>query len=590
MSTQNLIIEDRYQLHTVVGAGTFAELYAGNDLSYLPGVSVNDESSSKVAIKLLKHGSSEETRGMRTECEVLQTLTEAGLHTVPRFHAHGMVEDGSGREYLVMELLGGEDMSNVRDRCRKALKARLVPLPIACHLARQMLECIKGLHNQGFVHRDIKPANFVRRSDESTEFVMIDFGITRVHRDNKTQELKSPRTYAELRGTTVYASPYAHQGKEQCPRDDLIGLFLAFCDMLCGNLPWSEDAKNKDKQGVLDKKQVNLLDSAHNLLSYVQETASAELAAKRPDLHWEPFSLEAQNLAFQVIEHLIHLGYEDTPDYDLLDRCFKQMARKFIDPAMANRDREVYNVDDLSYNYCDFNWNAGDRSIPKTMKFPSDYEFKEQLVQIRARSLRDSMQLYVKKHFNDQYVSIFMDSADAEVLLNCEKAFTNAEVAENQENGEKEESRKRKFKFPNDMHTTTLQDGTPSIIIVPRAYIDWWMQLVQDIFTLKQHFKAAHADQYHSYNTSKWRLNEQIAIDMIDMYELNNHFMGLYLSGPDGKPPVVQEYRRLEHLQRMCSDFCELVKRSNLYHHLSLNPVPPVVPMDVAKTENVVVP
>lgn len=588
MSAQNLIVDDRYMLHTVVGAGTFAELYAGKDLSYLPGISPHDEASSKVAIKLLKQGNSEETRGMRTECEVLRALTEAGLPKVPTFYAHGTVEDGSGREFLVMELLGGEDMSNVRDRCRKAIRARLVPLPVACHLARQMLRCIEGLHKQGFVHRDVKPANFVRRNDESTEFVMIDFGITRVHRDNKTQELKAARQFAELRGTTVYASPYAHKGQEQCPRDDLIGLFLAFCDMLCGNLPWSEDAKNKDKEAVTAKKQSYILESAHNLLSYVEETASAELAAKRPDLQWEPFNMDSQQLAHQIIDHLLYLNYEDTPDYELIDSCFKQMIRTFIDPAMVGKDREVYNVDDLTYNYCDFNWNAGERSIPRSMKFPNDYDLKQHLVKIRAKALKGAMQLYVKTHMSDQYASIFVDVADALVKLESVKTAAGIAATVTVKDEVEPVSRKRKFQLPNTHTATTLQDGTPTLITLPDVYINWWCQLVQDIFSLRQTFKALQAEQYHSYGSSKWKLDEDVAIDMLDMYELANQFIGLGVTGPHGKVPTDKEYGRIRYVQQNCLEFCEVVKRSGLYHHLNFNPVPVAIPtaaMDIVKTE-----
>lgn len=78
-----------------------------------------------------------------------------------------------------MELLRGEDMAALRNRVRSASPSGLVPISIATYLARQMLSCIKCMHEKGFVHRDVKPSNFVRRSKESTEFCVIDFGLTK---------------------------------------------------------------------------------------------------------------------------------------------------------------------------------------------------------------------------------------------------------------------------------------------------------------------------------------------------------------------------------------------------------------------------
>lgn len=39
---------------------------------------------------------------------------------------------------------------------------------------------------------------------------------------------------AEFRGTTVYASPFVHEGHDQCPRDDLCSIMHVFFDMTCG--------------------------------------------------------------------------------------------------------------------------------------------------------------------------------------------------------------------------------------------------------------------------------------------------------------------------------------------------------------------
>ena len=81
-----------------------------------------------------------------------------------------------------MELLTGEDMATLRNRIRinhVEVTGGLIPIPIASYLALQMLRCVHTMHSNGYVHRDIKPSNFVRKNKNSTEFCIIDFGITK---------------------------------------------------------------------------------------------------------------------------------------------------------------------------------------------------------------------------------------------------------------------------------------------------------------------------------------------------------------------------------------------------------------------------
>jgi len=81
-----------------------------------------------------------------------------------------------------MELLG-EDMSKYRQYLRQsvAIHGFIHQLPIAIHLAKQMINCVEYVHSKGLVHRDIKPANFVLREVDGQEFcyAIVDFGIAK---------------------------------------------------------------------------------------------------------------------------------------------------------------------------------------------------------------------------------------------------------------------------------------------------------------------------------------------------------------------------------------------------------------------------
>jgi serine/threonine protein kinase len=78
-----------------------------------------------------------------------------------------------------MELLTGEDMSIIRNKIRSNNLFGLISIPVASYFVLQAINCIEKMHEKGLVHRDIKPSNFVRKNLESTEFYIIDFGITK---------------------------------------------------------------------------------------------------------------------------------------------------------------------------------------------------------------------------------------------------------------------------------------------------------------------------------------------------------------------------------------------------------------------------
>lgn len=125
-----------------------------------------------VAIKLQNSGI--DSSVMKWEAHMLKSLT--AMEFVPKLIMHGQEE---GRDFLVMELLTGDDMSVCRDRMRRHCLNHLIPCPVAAHLILHMLDNLCAMHKIGYVHRDIKPSNFVRRSHSASDFCMIDFGLAK---------------------------------------------------------------------------------------------------------------------------------------------------------------------------------------------------------------------------------------------------------------------------------------------------------------------------------------------------------------------------------------------------------------------------
>lgn len=252
------ILNDTWEIKRRIGQGSFCELFLARNII--------DKDAPLVAVKA--QNDDIEASIIRVEGDVIRSLND--IPSIPRFYFYGQQ---GGKDYIVMELLCGEDMSRVRNRARAASNANLVTLPAACFLSREILKSVKAIHEKGYIHRDIKPANFVRRDRTSSEFCMVDFGLARQYRD-KDGNIRPKRESCEFRGTALYASPFIHEGEEQCPRDDLFSLIFVFCDLVCGKLPWSEVSKSKDKLKVASLKKQYLADP-RRFLEWVRHQAES---------------------------------------------------------------------------------------------------------------------------------------------------------------------------------------------------------------------------------------------------------------------------------------------------------------------------
>ena len=240
------------------------------------------------------------------------------LRCVPRFVHNGHIE---GKDFVVMELFGGEDMAKLRNRLRTQSegKSNAISLQAAIHLSKEILRLLKHIHSAGYVHRDVKPSNFVRENWDSHTFRIIDFGVSKRFKD-KDGRIIPKRETAEFRGTTSYASVNSHNLEDLGPRDDLWSMFYIFVDLLCGSLPWTEAAKHRDKEMVADLKR-DYFSNPHKIISWISE--------HRVDVD---FSGAPTERCLALMSYLNILKYEDTPDYSLIDGHLCGMVKGFLCP------------------------------------------------------------------------------------------------------------------------------------------------------------------------------------------------------------------------------------------------------------------
>jgi formylglycine-generating enzyme required for sulfatase activity/tRNA A-37 threonylcarbamoyl transferase component Bud32 len=143
------------------------------------------------------------------------------------------VDEETGAPFLVMELLRGEDLSEVAER--------VGPLPPGdvAEVLSQVGHALEQAHAQGIVHRDLKPDNIFlagsRRRDVPFTAKILDFGIAKLVEDSRQ------KTGTQPLGTPLFMSPEQTDRRGRiCPATDVWALGLITFRLLAGKDFWTE--------------------------------------------------------------------------------------------------------------------------------------------------------------------------------------------------------------------------------------------------------------------------------------------------------------------------------------------------------------
>jgi len=273
----DFIIEGRYKLVCKIGSGSFGDCYKATDL----------REGKEVAVKMEAMNS----RHPQLDYEhKVYKLLQGGIG-IPQVKGYGV-----SRQWrcLTIELLGPslEDLFNYCGR-RFTIKTVLM-------LADQMISRIEYIHSKTFIHRDIKPDNFlVGTGNEGGRVYMIDFGLAKKYKDERTRAHIPYREDKSLTGTARYASIYAHKGIEQSRRDDLEALGNVLMYFLRGSLPWQGlhgNTRKQKYQKILETKQATKVETL--CTGYPSEFAT-------------------------FFRYIRRLGFDEAPDYTYLRQMFK---------------------------------------------------------------------------------------------------------------------------------------------------------------------------------------------------------------------------------------------------------------------------
>lgn len=208
----------RYRIRKQLTQGGMGRVYLAID---------HNLSEQRVAIKENLETNPATQEQFRQEAMLLARLTHPNL---PRVTDHFI--EPTGRQYLVMDYIDGEDL-------REIMQARKGPLPEAEVLPwiGKVMDALIFMHGwidpvtgkaSPIIHRDIKPGNIKRTLDG--RIVLVDFGIAKYYQDDGA-------THISARAVTPGYSPNEQYVGGTDARSDVYALGATLYTLLTGERP-----------------------------------------------------------------------------------------------------------------------------------------------------------------------------------------------------------------------------------------------------------------------------------------------------------------------------------------------------------------
>ncbi|AUB39362.1 Serine/threonine protein kinase [Nostoc flagelliforme CCNUN1] len=298
------LLNNRYQVIQVIGAGGFGETFLAEDV-HMP-------SRRRCVIKQLKPITNNDPQTYQLiqqrferEAATLEFLGESS-NQIPKLYAYF---SENGQFYLVQEWIHGQTLTKIVEA--KGFESEAAVRQILLSL----LSVLDYVHSKGIIHRDIKPENIILRSVDGKP-VLIDFGAVK---ETIRSVVNSPGypTRSLVIGTPGYMPSEQAVGRPVYATDiyslGLTAIYLLTgkhpqelqTDLKTGEILWQQHAPHVSSQLAAVLNQAikphagDRYSTASKMLHALQSTTNipTELATNTPTVSFSPTTSTRQTLA-----------------------------------------------------------------------------------------------------------------------------------------------------------------------------------------------------------------------------------------------------------------------------------------------------
>ena len=272
----------RYSIVDVVGKGGMGVLYRAQDT-----VLERD-----VAHKMMLVDFSNDAATRERFQRAARAVARLQHRNVVTIHELGEVE---GTPYIVMELLGGQDLDALlKSEVKLSLGQKL-------EIAAQLCEGLSYAHEQGIVHRDIKPGN-VRVLEDGTVKIL-DFGIAKFAQSSVTQT-------GSVMGTPSYMAPEQIMGQPVDGRSDLFSAGVLLYELLAGVKPFQGDSPTAVVYQIMNGEPVPLEKSIPDIPEAINQIVGKALQKNPEHRYAKAKEMAADlNMVRAMLDPPLHTGH-----------------------------------------------------------------------------------------------------------------------------------------------------------------------------------------------------------------------------------------------------------------------------------------
>jgi serine/threonine protein kinase len=276
------VLANKYELIEFAGSGGMGVVYRARKL----------DDDSIIAVKVLKPdivaGNPEYANLFVREAEIVRGLNHP--HIVKIFDS-GEHEDLS---FMVMEWVEGKSIE-------EHLGRGLLNEDSLVNIFQQVCDAVGYAHQKNIIHLDLKPGNILLISSMPEFVKVIDFGLSRVIRQ------ESGTTVTRFRGTFQYCAPEQFGGRVSF-RSDIYSLGATLYTLITGLMPFSTSYVHAKQHPNLELPEIPSIARQRGFPSAIDKVIAKALN-KNPDLRQQ-----STNELFREFADAIHVDGLSTSD------------------------------------------------------------------------------------------------------------------------------------------------------------------------------------------------------------------------------------------------------------------------------------